>query len=305
MKTLLLVIVFTLVLALQCWAQGYSNGGYGGGSGGSSSGGGGPGTILDAPSWTHFFGDGSEADPNYSSGTTNMQGLHYYASWTVGAGATVNIVNTNAGAVDRPSGALIIMSPGTCTIAGTITTNPNGAASNGGGGGGGGGFGAAAGGNGGVSNWGGTQFAPGGSGGTSSAVAGTNGGTPDASAQKYAAWAGPEFYPMGGSNGANGNAGGSGGGGGLALVLDCAVINFTGTINLSGVAGGASTTAAQGGGGGGGGGFFIAAAQTFTAFNVGGINVAGGAGGSCTGACAGSGSAGGNGGNGWFKQFTL
>lgn len=267
--------------------------------------GGGAGTILNAPAWMHYWGDGTEADPNYSSGTTNMQGLHYYTNWTVGAGATVNVVNTNAGAVDRPSGALIIISPGTCTIAGAITTNPNGAAGNGGGGGGAGGFGAATGGNGGASNWGGTQFAPGGSGGTNAGTPGTAGASPDASAQKYAIWAGPEFYPMGGANGGNGNAGGSGGGGGLALVLVCQTINLTGTVSMAGAAGGNSTTAAQGGGGGGGGGFFIAAATTYTSFNSGGINVSGGAAGTCTGSCAASGSAGGAGGNGWFKQFTM
>jgi hypothetical protein len=72
--------------------------------------------LPPAPHFFDYFGDGSEPDPNVS-GTITLGGEHNYASFTVQAGATVNIVeNVN----QPPSSSLIVRSPGTCTIAGTI-----------------------------------------------------------------------------------------------------------------------------------------------------------------------------------------
>ena len=63
-----------------------------------------------------YFGDGSEADPN-PTGTIVLGGEHNYANFTLQAGSTVNIVEN----FDQPpSSTLVIRSPGTCTIAGTI-----------------------------------------------------------------------------------------------------------------------------------------------------------------------------------------
>lgn len=69
-----------------------------------------------APHFFDYFGDGSEPDPN-PSGTITLGGEHNYASFTLVAGSTVNIVED----FDQPpSSTLIIRSPGICTIAGTI-----------------------------------------------------------------------------------------------------------------------------------------------------------------------------------------
>jgi len=74
----------------------------------------------------------------------------------------------------------------------------------------------------------------------------------------------------------------AGGRGGGALVIECGgALNFTGTINASGVNGDGPTNSSYGqvGGGGGAGGSVLILYNTLTA-NTGTINVAGGAGGS-------------------------
>lgn len=97
----------------------------------------------------------------------------------------------------------------------------------------------------------------------------------------------------GGGNGPNGTGiAGTGGRGAGALYIECGgALNFTGTINASGIDG-TSTGGNNSGGGGGGGGTVIILYNSLTA-NSGTINVAGGTGGTS------SGNAGGNGGAGY------
>lgn len=68
----------------------------------------------------------------------------------------------------------------------------------------------------------------------------------------------------GGSNGA-GTAGGMGGNGGGPVILVCNTINFTGTIDASGAPGQPAPVNNTGAGGGGGGGYVILSAVNFTA----------------------------------------
>jgi hypothetical protein len=72
--------------------------------------------VPPAPHFFDYFGDSSEPDPNVG-GTITLSGEHHYASFTVQAGAVVNIVEDFS---QPPSSTLIVRSPGTCTIAGTI-----------------------------------------------------------------------------------------------------------------------------------------------------------------------------------------
>ena len=74
------------------------------------------------PGFFNYFGDGAEPDPN-PSGTATLGGEHNYASFTGGPGArSISCENF----AQPPSSTLVVRSPGTCTIAGTI--NGHGAA---------------------------------------------------------------------------------------------------------------------------------------------------------------------------------
>jgi len=267
-----------------------------------------PRQFTDAPAWMHYLGPGNETDPNVTTSAT-IQGLHYYANFTVASGGTLTVGSTNGSATpqDFPAFGLIVVSPGTCTVAGTIAANAifNHTSNIGGDSGGGGGFGAA---NGVVGNtsiyYGIAAFSPivifGGAAGTS----GVSGGTPGALLLQNEEFTASHAWAHGSCGGASGGAGGStggaGGNGGGCVELICDTINFTGTINVNGGNGGAGG-ASTGGGGGGGGGFVIEAAETYTA-NTGTINTAGGAGGAIG---TGTSTAGGTGGAGWSAVYTL
>jgi len=251
------------------------------------------------PGWLGFQGDGSEGALSVPSGNVNLNGEHWYSSITIAAGASVTFVSQNP--------PLILRSTGACTIAGSILANGvMGAVTNygaSGGGGGGGAAGGSAGSNAGIGTAGGSGGAIGGVGGAGNPTLASmynifiSGFGPNTQALV----AGGTIEPFGGSKGGQGgSAGGAGGAGGGAVILDCASMNFTGTIDASGAVGGASTGNSIGAGGGGGGGFVIMRSPTWTA-NTGTINVGGGAGGSC-GAFTGCG-AGGAGGTGWFYKF--
>lgn len=258
---------------------------------------------TNVPGWLTYLGDGSESAPNCSAGCTAID-EHWYASLNVPVGQIMSM-NT----AGHP---LIIRSTGTCTIAGTISVSANtgsgaGASAttaNWGGGGGGGGFGAA---NGTIGSFAGPNQGAGAAG--TSGVSGGIGGTTAAGIQKEFA---SGFFgestvniaangsgPIGGAHGgAGGSSGGAGGIGGSLLVLACQTINFTGTIDASGVNGGAGGSS-TGGGGGGGGGIVILRSPNMT--NSGTINVAHGAGGAIG---TGTSTAGGNGGDGFSKVFS-
>jgi hypothetical protein len=259
------------------------------------------GMATTVPASLQYLGDGSESAPNCTSGCT-VAGEHWYASITVPAGQTM--INNNPV-------PLILRSTGTCTIAGTISVSVNTggaagiiAASNYGGGGGGGGFGAA-------NGTAGTLSSPAGGGAAgTSGVSGGNGQVQSAQTQRTFLASSPN---LGGSNqagalnlvvyggtpgGAGGSSGGAGGKGGGMVILACATISFTGTIDASGQNGGAGG-ANTGGGGGGGGGIVILRALNLT--NSGTINTAAGTGGVIG---TGTSTAGGNGGAGWSKAYS-
>jgi hypothetical protein len=257
--------------------------------------------MFSAPPWLHFSGDGSEGAVNCSGSIA--AGEHWVSSFTVSVGNTCTVSTAYVG--------LIIRSTGACTIAGTLTNTGGYSLVNGefGGAGGGGGGGTAAGSVGAPSAvpMGGYGFGTAGGAGTASGGAGGIGTAWTAISAQYqnlflANQSG--YNAAGGARGGVGGSAGAGtyGNGGSLIVLDCASINFTGSITSNGAAGGNSTANNAGGGGGGGGGFVILAAQTFTA-NTGSITTNGGAGGSCL-SYTGCG-AGGPGGAGGYKVFTI
>ncbi len=270
-----------------------------------------------APHFFDYFGDGSEPDPN-PSGTIALGGEHNYASFTVPAGAAVNISED----FNRPpSSTLIVRSPGTCTIAGTISgrgiANP--VYTIGGAGAGGGGNPGAAGTaalgvispsldfTGGA---GGTAGNPGGPGqdGTPlpntvmnfildemASVVDSSGGMPGG------AGAGA-VNPFDCHNAQPGN----GGCGGAGLILICREIDFQSTAMVDlrgqdGFAGSPGPGAGAGGGGGGGGYFFTyALAYVHSPASSGTVLLNGGAGGAGGDSTAG---AGGQGSSGWSRYF--
>ena len=265
------------------------------------------GSLPAVPGWLLYQGDGSQGAYSCTAGNCGITpGDNYYSSVTVSAGATM-FVNLYGGNLNVPE---VIRSTGTCTIAGTISASVNSSSTTGlsggsigGGAGGGGGGGAAAG------TAGSSTLPSGTAGGTAGAASGGGGGDGQPEGAQFlnqfvstGSFAGPAMtYQMGGaSGGAGGSGGGAAGKGGGVVVLDCATINFTGTIDVSGAAGGNASGNNVGAGGGGGGGFVILRSPNLT--NSGTINVSGGAGGSC-GSYTGCG-AGGAGASGWSKVFT-
>jgi hypothetical protein len=263
--------------------------------------------LTDAPAWTHYLCDSSEADPN---GSASLQGTHCYQSLTVPSGSTLTITNTLSGAgfsQDSPRGALFAFVNGPCVIRGAITAIPGNIAYSDGG---------ASGGEGGASSSGSGQ--PGlfsaafGSGGMVAAAAGGLGGTiatggapgttPTIATQKWVWNTGVALGVLGGAAGgagAIGSVAAAGGLGGGGVLLVCNSIDFEGTISVAGGTG-ANGSQGGGGGGGGGGGVVLMAAHTYTV-NSGVITLNGGAGGTGD---SGAG-AGGPGGAGWSKMFTL
>lgn len=268
--------------------------------------GGGSGPASTVPGWLQYLGDGSDGALNVTSGSTNLNGEHWYSSVNISSGATV--------ALNTGEPGLIIRSTGACTIAGTLSVSANTGGggvtttSNYGGGGGGGGGGTAAGAAGSSAG----LFGGGGTAGVSSGGTGGTASAPAANGYRIAIsgfgmnfssnLASGTLVAYGGAPGGTGGTGAAvGGKGGNAVVLICASLVFTGTIDASGQAGGNSAANNNGGGGGGGGGFIIVRSPSVTT-NTGTINVAGGTGGTC-GAFTGCG-VGGAGGAGWSKVFT-
>jgi hypothetical protein len=269
------------------------------------------------PSFFDYFGDGSEPDPN-PTGSVTLGGNHNYANFTVPAGAKVNITEDFN---HPPSSTLVVRSPGTCTIAGTIdgrgVANP--VYTIGGIGGGGGGNPASEGlpalgvisaslnFSGGA---GGALGSPGGAGqdgiGLVSAIKtfvldeivgvfDSSGGMPGGAGAGAA-------DPFNCHNAEPGNGGCAGAG----LVLVCTKIDFqsSAVVDLrgqNGFAGAAGGPAGAGGGGGGGGYFFTyAIAYLHSPANSGTVRLDGGLGGAGGDVTAG---AGGKGSAGWSKFF--
>jgi hypothetical protein len=273
--------------------------------------------LPPAPHFFGYFGDGSEPDPN-PSGTITLGGEHNYVNFTVQAGATVNIVEDFN---NPPSSTLIVRSPGTCTIAGTI--NGRGAANPvftiGGVGGGGGGNPTA----GGLPALG--VISPsldfnGGAGGASGnrGGAGQNGVSLADPIKTFILDELPSVVDSSGGMAGGAGAGaanpfdchnaqpGNGGCSGAGLILVCREIDFqaTAVVDLRGQDGfaGAAGPGAGGGGGGGGGGYFFtyAIAYIHSPANSSTVRLDGGLGGAGGDSTTG---AGGGGSAGWSRFF--
>ncbi|MGH7881108.1 MAG: hypothetical protein ACREQD_16660, partial [Candidatus Binataceae bacterium] len=263
--------------------------------------------LTDAPTWLHYFCDGSEADPN---GSASVQGAHCYQTLTVPSGATLTITALRSGSgspQDLPVNAFFAFVTGACTIGGTITASGLNSRDGNGGGSGGSGGGASAtfsSANGDDSALFGSDSAvriAGGGAAVGPGMSGNNGVTPTATTQRFVVG---DALGLGTFGGAGGGAGGGSspavageGGGGVALI--CGSINFTGSIDANG-GNGAPGSSGGGGGGGGGGGVVLMVSPNFQA-NSGPISLSGGVGGPGD---TGAGS-GGSGGNGWSRQFVL
>jgi len=249
--------------------------------------------TVKTPAWLSWLGDGTTSY-SCSSGTCNLTGELWFTSFTVSSGATV--VNKSGNA------PLVIRATGACTIQGTVSGSPNsgsaGISGNGdfGGGSGGGGGGTAAGMNG--KNTvvdPGVPIVNGGAGGAAGGGAGHSAISVNQGQYRMLLSTGSPYPGGGASGGQGGSNGGAGGNGGTPVIFICSSINFTGTIDVSGGAGGNAPGINTGAGGGGGGGYAILAAESYTS-KSGTIKSNGGSGGSCNGLSdCGAGGAGGNG----------
>jgi hypothetical protein len=237
---------------------------------------GGVGANINVPAWLRFLGDGSDGAIDCS---TNITGVKYLTTFNVSVGNTCT-----SNAINAPT---IIYATGSCTIAGRLNArgvdSGVGAVGDSGGSGGGGGGGTAAGTAGSTSQYSTmlyTALTAGGTVGGAGGGAAGNGGSPGTSQQRTL-WTTPHGILLGGAKGgAGGSSGGAAGPGGQALVLVCASINFTGTIDVSGQTGTAAAANTQGGGGGGGGGYVWLIGRD-SVVNTGAIAVQGGPGGNC------------------------
>ncbi len=259
---------------------------------------------VNVPAWLQYLGTGADGSNITASGT--MVGEYFYTNFTVPYGSTVSVTGTGA------NRNLVIHATGICTIAGTINArgqDVGATAAKGGGSGGGGGGGTLAGtASANTFNLAGFTVTVGGSAGSSGGGAGGNGNVPVSYDQRWVTNSGMGMdgaFLGGVAGGQGGSSGGSGGNAGGGVFLLCASITgtdgtHTGTINVSGAAGGNSTGNNIGAGGGGGGGIIILSSQQpVTTWPT--LSVSGGAGGSC-GAYTGCG-AGGSGGSGWSAEF--
>lgn len=244
------------------------------------------GTPSVAPAWLQYLGTGTDGAYSCATGTcTKSGGVYNYTTFNVSSGATLNYNTAYA----------VVYVTGACTINGTIGTaisgGQGGGNAGGGGSGGGGGGGTAAGTAGtGVGlypglAYGGTYGVS--AGGTAGTSSGGTGGGGNSLLSTAPAWysivnsgASAGYYWTGAPGGAGGSSGGAGGyeGGGFTLI--CGSITGTGTINMSGQAGGNSTANNVGAGGGGGGGPIVLSSQAAETYSL-TLTNSGGAGGSC------------------------
>jgi hypothetical protein len=227
------------------------------------------------PAWLQNLGSGADGAETCNG---NLSGEYYYTTFSVPNGNTCTI-NANDG--------LTIHATGACTINGTIVGQSVTASAIGGGGpgGSGGGTAAASAGSNTYFNASGAGSVAGGRGtaGGASGGSGTNGTAPSQSTQRaiFNSGDGSDGQFLGGGySGQGGSSGGASANGGGGLVLICASITGSGTINLSGANGNNATGNNTGPSAGGGGGVFIASSQASETFGL-TVNVAGGSAGSC------------------------
>lgn len=260
-----------------------------------------------------YFGSGSDGSLTISSSTTHAKGEYHYTDFTLNSGQTL-------GCTSSSDAHLIIRCTGTCTIAGTIDLDGDGAdggagttgsaagaggdASFGGAGGSGGCDGAATGRGGHIYNT--NTSISGGASRTSATQDGEAGDAVSSNSRLELALLHKMYisdsYTTGGAGGGGGTgasvAGGDGGQGGGVIIIIADTIDFQAgaIITADGTAGGYSAN--DGGGGGGGGGAVILIGKTIT--NNGTITVTGGAAGG-----SGVGITGGAGGAGYSNVITL
>jgi hypothetical protein len=260
--------------------------------------------LTNVPLPLQYFGDGNEGALNVTSGTTNIiPGSHYYTTCNVSSGATLAVV---VGAFVPVGTPLFLHCKTSATIAGTVSYSNNTGSSTGinngtalyGGGSGGGGFGAANG----AAGSGYLTGVGGGTAGTSGVAGGNGTAAPGYVLQMlldsifpYSSTSGCGG-PIGATGGSSGPAGGRGGG---CIFITSPTLSFTGTLDVSGVNGGAGGSN-TGGSGGGGGGVVILRSPSFTT-NTGTFTLTGGTGGA---AGTGTSTAGGNGATGSSKVYT-
>ena len=266
------------------------------------------------PSWWEYLGSGEDGARTDSASATIAKGEYHFTDYTLDAGYTL-------GSTSSTDAHLIIRCTGTCTIAGTIDLNYDGAS------GGADGFGTV-----GTAGSDGSFGGAGGSGGndgynsgrgghvynTNTSISG--GSSRTTITQDGAAGAAvssnsrlenvlkhkgfiSDSYSTGGGGGGGGtgtsvdDAGNGGDGGGVVIIIaDTIDFQSGAVITAKGANGGSSTNNA--GGGGGGGGSVILVAKNIT--NNGTITVTGGSGGS-----SGVGVTGGAGGTGYSAVVTL
>ncbi len=259
---------------------------------------GGGGAPANTPAWLQYLGSGADGAESCNG---SLSGDHYYTTFTVSASDTCT-VNSSAG--------LVIHATGACTINGTISAT-GAAASNadppsvGSGGGGGGGTAA---GTAGMANY----YVPGvntaasvssGTAGAASGGAGGAGNQPSSTVWRALLDNGIEdgLYWDGAAGGAGGSSGGAGGYGGYSVILICASITGSGTINTSGEAGTNASANDTGAGGGGAAGPIILSSQAPETFGI-TLKQTAGVGGTC-GSYTGCG-AGGAGAAGQYAEFS-
>ena len=263
--------------------------------------GGGGGTLgQNFPSWIYNTGSCSTDSNFVSTGSFSMSGVKEYCNFTLNAGHILTMNNQ----------FLILRVSDTLRINGVINGKGSGGNGQGGGAGGGGGQNGSTGSSSFIES---LLIAQGGAPGNSSCN--TNPGAPGQNAPlDQVNWGIENMVNFSGASGGNGTStnisgcsitiGGQGGGG---LVIICNVLEFNGSIDISGGNGQSRPSSCysntnsypSGAGGGGGGSCVINAGQVL--FNSNNINVNGGVGGGAGGGCSATGSPGGPGGSGVIK----
>lgn len=236
----------------------------------------------------YFLGDGSDGALNVTSGTTTIDIssakviVKEYTSINISAGATLAFSNSAS-----TGSGIIFKSQGACTVAGTVDGTSTGGAN---------GTGETSGTGNGTDGANGISImktADGGNEGSHNATSvGAAGTFADIVSSISTVTTSFDLmrFPFavigaggGGGSGAGTNAvGGAGGDGAGLIIMQCASLDFSGTINFSGQNGsdgsGSSGSSKSGGGGGGGAGTVIVLYDTLTA-NTGTVSVSGGTGG--------------------------
>lgn len=237
---------------------------------------GGVGNFTGASAYFRYLGDGSEGAKDCNG---NLVGRHYYTTFTIQNGETC----TSTG------DPLVIRATGACTIAGTLTNSPitggagSGATATGDWGGSSAGSGAgAANGTAGkatqVTKTGNVQvLSGGGTAGTATGGNGGNGANGSSPAATGSAFAFRDFleqgqqFCVGGAGGVQGGSSGTNGAsGGGCIILACASINFTGTVDVRGGAATPVTGNSTGEGSAGAGGVAVLSTYNWIA-NTGSI----------------------------------